>query len=171
MSVYSIQIIHIYYTHIIHISHIYIYTYLYRVFERDGSQVVIDASSYNLIKGENLCVFISVLMHVSWWKYAGVYKYIPNICVSVRMYWFAFLANHIKLLQNYLKIRSKLAQKYLKFTQQINTHSVYTGATVDYKEELIKSAFSIVNNPQSESACGCGSSFAAKNFSSNPALD
>jgi iron-sulfur cluster assembly 2 len=45
------------------------------------------------------------------------------------------------------------------------------GATVDYKEELIKSAFAIVNNPQSESACGCGSSFAAKNFSANPALD
>ena len=45
------------------------------------------------------------------------------------------------------------------------------GATVDYKEELIRSAFSIVNNPQSESACGCGSSFAAKNFGANPARD
>jgi iron-sulfur cluster assembly 2 len=45
------------------------------------------------------------------------------------------------------------------------------GATLDYKEELIKSAFVVSNNPQSESACGCGSSFAAKNFAANPAID
>lgn len=45
------------------------------------------------------------------------------------------------------------------------------GATVDFKEELIRSAFLVVNNPQSESACGCGSSFAAKNFAANPAHD
>jgi hypothetical protein len=29
----------------------------------------------------------------------------------------------------------------------------------------------VAENPQSESACGCGSSFAVKNFSANPALD
>lgn len=45
------------------------------------------------------------------------------------------------------------------------------GATIDYEQELIRSAFAIVNNPQSESACGCGSSFALKNFEVNPALD
>ncbi len=45
------------------------------------------------------------------------------------------------------------------------------GATVDHVTEMIRSAFAIVNNPQSESACGCGSSFAVKNFSSNPAID
>ena len=45
------------------------------------------------------------------------------------------------------------------------------GATVDYVQEMIRSSFAVVNNPQSESACGCGSSFAAKNFSSNPAID
>jgi iron-sulfur cluster assembly accessory protein len=38
------------------------------------------------------------------------------------------------------------------------------GATVDFEQELIRSAFAVVNNPQSESACGCGSSFAVKNF-------
>lgn len=45
------------------------------------------------------------------------------------------------------------------------------GATVDFVQEMIRSSFAVVNNPQSESACGCGSSFAVKNFSSNPALD
>ena len=38
------------------------------------------------------------------------------------------------------------------------------GATIDFEQELIRSAFAVVNNPQSESACGCGSSFAVKNF-------
>eukprot|EP01031_Cornospumella_fuschlensis_P032427 gene32427-39212_t len=45
------------------------------------------------------------------------------------------------------------------------------GATVDYVQEMIRSSFAVINNPQSESACGCGSSFAAKNFASNPAKD
>lgn len=34
------------------------------------------------------------------------------------------------------------------------------GATVDYKEELMGSAFSI-SNPNATTTCGCGSSFAA----------
>ena len=41
------------------------------------------------------------------------------------------------------------------------------GATVDFEEEMISSAFVVSHNPNSESACGCGSSFALKNFEEN----
>ena len=36
------------------------------------------------------------------------------------------------------------------------------GATVDYVEEMIRSSFVIGDNPNAESGCGCGVSFAAK---------
>lgn len=45
------------------------------------------------------------------------------------------------------------------------------GSTLDYVQEMIRSSFAVIDNPQSESACGCGSSFAVKNFAENPALD
>jgi len=45
------------------------------------------------------------------------------------------------------------------------------GSTVDFVQEMIRSSFAVVNNPQSETACGCGSSFAVKNFAQNPAID
>ena len=45
------------------------------------------------------------------------------------------------------------------------------GSTIDYVIEMIKSAFVISDNPQSESACGCGSSFAMKNFDKFGAKD
>jgi iron-sulfur cluster assembly 2 len=36
------------------------------------------------------------------------------------------------------------------------------GSTIDFVEEMISSTFQVLSNPQSESSCGCGSSFAPK---------
>ncbi|KAG2457713.1 iron-sulfur cluster assembly 2 homolog, mitochondrial [Polypterus senegalus] len=36
------------------------------------------------------------------------------------------------------------------------------GATLDYSEELIRSSFQIVNNPQADHGCSCGTSFSVK---------
>lgn len=36
------------------------------------------------------------------------------------------------------------------------------GATVDFKDEMAKSAFIVSANPMSDASCGCGTSFTAK---------
>ena len=36
------------------------------------------------------------------------------------------------------------------------------GATVDYVQEMVRSSFEVVDNPNSEASCGCGTSFSPK---------
>lgn len=36
------------------------------------------------------------------------------------------------------------------------------GSTVDFEQELIRSAFVVINNPRAVAGCGCGSSFDLK---------
>ena len=36
------------------------------------------------------------------------------------------------------------------------------GATIDYVDQMIKNAFVVSSNPNSESSCGCKTSFALK---------
>jgi len=36
------------------------------------------------------------------------------------------------------------------------------GSTIDFEEDMMRSAFVVVDNPQSGASCGCGTSFQAK---------
>ena len=74
-----------------------------------------------------------------------------------------------KLIVAFLLSISVFTKNGTKVVVDSTSFDLIKGSTVDYVVEMIKSSFAITNNPQSESACGCGTSFAIKNFANNPA--
>jgi len=43
------------------------------------------------------------------------------------------------------------------------TLEMINGSKIVYKEEMIRSAFEVVDNPMAEGGCSCGTSFTPKN--------
>ena len=40
--------------------------------------------------------------------------------------------------------------------------TLLAGSTVDYEDEMMKSAFIVTDNPKSAQGCGCGTSFSVE---------
>jgi iron-sulfur cluster assembly accessory protein len=57
---------------------------------------------------------------------------------------------------------SILSKDDAKIVVDSESYKHLSGATLDWKEQLIRSSFVIANNPNSEQTCGCGTSFASK---------
>ncbi|XP_043930560.1 iron-sulfur cluster assembly 2 homolog, mitochondrial [Protopterus annectens] len=53
-------------------------------------------------------------------------------------------------------------QDNARIVVDIDSLEFMKGATVDYSTELIRASFQVVNNPQAEHGCSCGSSFSVK---------
>lgn len=57
-----------------------------------------------------------------------------------------------------------LTQHGARLVVDTTSESFLRGATIDYVTEMIRSAFSVTSNPNSDTSCGCGTSFSPKNF-------
>lgn len=52
----------------------------------------------------------------------------------------------------------------IKVVSDVLTLEMINGSSIEYKEEMIRSSFEVVGNPQAESGCSCGTSFTPKNL-------
>lgn len=52
----------------------------------------------------------------------------------------------------------------VKVVSDVVTLEMINGSSIEYREEMIRSSFEVVGNPQAESGCSCGTSFTPKNL-------
>mmetsp|Transcript_4633 Transcript_4633/g.9313 ORF Transcript_4633/g.9313 Transcript_4633/m.9313 type:complete len:177 (+) Transcript_4633:139-669(+) len=65
------------------------------------------------------------------------------------------------------KVKDEGGEQEVTLVSDKDSLKYIRGSTVHFEQEMIGSKFVIMDNPQSDSACGCGSSFALKNFEQN----
>ena len=52
---------------------------------------------------------------------------------------------------------------YVQIVVDLTTLDMINQSTLDYKEEMIRSSFEIIANPNAELGCSCGTSFSPRN--------
>lgn len=52
----------------------------------------------------------------------------------------------------------------VQVVSDVVTLEMINGSSIEYREEMIRSSFEVVGNPQAESGCSCGTSFTPKNL-------
>ena len=52
----------------------------------------------------------------------------------------------------------------VKVVSDVMTLEMINGSSIEYREEMIRSSFEVVDNPQADSGCSCGTSFTPKDL-------
>ena len=65
------------------------------------------------------------------------------------------------LLSSHLSLRCSVVEKDgQRVFIDPTSYELVDGSVLDYREELIRSSFRVIGNPNAELSCGCGTSFA-----------